>query len=190
MGRITINDVKTSLGLQNSFDIINAIRNESGFQQYVPPANKDNLSEVGAGIMINQTIQNDFITALVDRIGLVVVGKKLLENPLKKFKKGMLPMGRTIEEIFTDLAREQLFDQETAEDEVFKREIPDVKVLFHEVNRKSFYKLTISQEQLTQAFTSTQAFDNFISSVFRSMYNSAEVDEYKYMKLLIENYYS
>lgn len=190
MARITINDVKTSLGLNNTYDILNAIRNENGFEQYVPLANKDNLAEVGAGIMINQTLQNDFITALVDRIGLVVVGRKLMTNPLSRFKKGMLPMGRTIEEIFTDLAKEQLFDQETAEDEVFKREIPDVKVLFHEVNRKSFYKQTISQEQLTQAFTSTAAFDNFISSIVRAMYNAAEVDEYKYMKMLIENYYS
>src|SRR5690554_4034384 len=98
--RITINDVKTSLGITETYDIINAIRNSQGdaFQRYVPLASKDNVAEVGAGIMINQTIQNEFITSLVDRIGLVVIRNVTLNNPLKKFKKGLMPQGRTIEE--------------------------------------------------------------------------------------------
>lgn len=192
MARITINDIKLNMGITETYDIINAIRNENPalMNQYVPLANADNIAEVGAGILINQSVQNEFITTLVDRIGLVVVSRTLLQNPLKRFKKGMLPQGRTIEEIFTDISQEKLFDQETAEDEVFKREIPDVKTLFHELNRKGFYKQTISQEQLSTAFTSTNAFENFTSSIIKSIYNSAEVDEYKYMKLLIENYYA
>lgn len=191
MARITINEVKTAMGFTETYDIINAIRNEnSNMQQYTPLANAENIAEVGAGILINQTLQNDFINALVDRIGLVVVARTLLENPLKRFKKGMLPQGRTIEQIFTDISQEKLFDQETAEGEVFKREIPDVKTLFHEVNRQGFYKQTISQEQLGMAFTSMNAFENFTSSIIKSIYNSSEVDEYKYMKLLIENYFA
>lgn len=192
MGRITINDIKLSMGITNTYDIVNAIANESpvAMKQYVPLANADNIAAVGAGILINQSVQNDFITTLVDRIGLVVVSKTLLSNPLKRFKKGQLPMGRTIEEIFVDITQEKLFDQETAEEEVFKREIPDVKTLFHEVNRKGFYKQTISQEQLGQAFTSWSAFENFLSQVIRTIHNSSEIDEYKYMKMLMDNYYA
>jgi Bacterial Ig-like domain (group 2) len=191
MARITIKEVKTSLGISETYDIVNAIRNSNPtFANYVPLAGAENVAQVGAGIMINQTIQNDFITNLVDRIGLVVVKSTLLSNPLKKFKKGAMPFGRTIEEIFTDITKAKKYDPYDAENTVFKRNIPNVKSLFHERNRQDFYDSTISDEQLKTAFTSWGNFESFTASIINSIYNSAEVDEYEYMKLLVDNYYS
>jgi UDP-N-acetyl-D-mannosaminuronic acid transferase (WecB/TagA/CpsF family) len=105
MARITIQDVKTMLNVGETYDIVNAINNSasSAFQQYVPLANAENVAAVGAGIQVNQTIQNEFLSNLIDRIGLTVVKRASLQNPLKKFKKGAMPLGRTIEEIFTDI---------------------------------------------------------------------------------------
>ncbi|ACH57075.1 major head protein [Bacillus phage Nf] len=190
--RVTFNDVKTSLGVTESYDIINAIRNSAtdNFKTYVPLANAENVAEVGAGILVNQTVQNEFLTALVDRIGLVIVKSISLRNPLAKFKKGSLPMGRTIEEIFTDITKEKLYDVEEAEQKVFEREIPNVKTLFHERNRQSFYHQTIQDDSLKTAFISWGNFESFIASIINAIYNSAEVDEYEYMKLIIDNYYS
>lgn len=192
MARITINDVRTAMGITESYDIVNAIRNSASpqFQAYVPLANWNNIEEVGQGILINQTVQNEFVTALVDRIGLVVVRSVSLNNPLKKFKKGMMPQGRTIEEIYVDITNEHVYDPEDAETTLFKREIPNVKVLFHELNRKGFYQQTIQDDSLRTAFTSWGAFDSFVSGIIQAIYNSSEVDEFKYMKLLIDNYYS
>ena len=192
MSRITINDVRLAMGITESYDIVNAIRNSasSQFQDYVPLANAENIAEVGQGILINQTIQNEFITALVDRIGLVVVRSISLNNPLKKFKKGMMPQGRTIEEIYVDITNEHKYDPEDAESTVFKREIPNVKVLFHELNRKGYYAQTIQDESLRTAFVSWGNFDAFVSGIIQAIYNSSEVDEYKYMKLLIDNYFA
>lgn len=192
MARITINDVRTAMGITESYDIVNAIRNSASpqFQSYVPLANWNNIEEVGQGILINQTVQNEFVTALVDRIGLVVVRSVSLNNPLKKFKKGMMPQGRTIEEIYVDITNEHVYDPEDAETTLFKREIPNVKVLFHELNRKGFYQQTIQDDSLRTAFTSWGAFDSFVSGIIQAIYNSSEVDEFKYMKLLIDNYYS
>ena len=190
--RITIDNIKTSLGLTNTYDIINAIRNSSGdsFQRYVPLANAENVAQVGAGILLNQTMQNEFITSLVDRIGLVVLKSVSLENPLKRFKKGTMPLGRTIEEIFTDITKSHKYNAEEAETTVFKREIPNVKTLFHERNREEFYKQTIQDSSLQSAFVSWGTFESFLSQIINSIYNSAEVDEFLYMKLLIDNYYS
>jgi hypothetical protein len=192
LARITIKDVKTSLGVQETYDIVNAITNSSGdsFQQYVPLANASNVADIGAGIMITQAVQNEFIVNLIDRIGLVIIKRALLANPLKKFKKGQMQQGRTIEEIFTDITKAKKYDPYDAEDTVFKRQIPNVKVLFHERNRQDFYQQTVSDEQLATAFTSWNAFGDFVSSIINSIYNSAEVDEYEYMKLLIDNYFS
>lgn len=190
--RITINDVKTSLGIQETYDIVNAIRNSTGdsFSNYVPLASKDNIAEVGAGIMLNQTVQNEFITSLVDRIGLIVVRNISLQNPLKKFKKGMMPFGRTIEEIFTDITKAKKYDPYDAEETVYKRELPNVKTLFHERNRQDFYEQTIQDESLKTAFVSWGNFEGFVASIINAIYNSAEVDEYEYMKMLVDNYYS
>ena len=191
--RITISDVKNNLkGVNETYDIMNAIRNSAGdsFQKYVPLANADNIADVGAGILINQTIQNEFITSLVDRIGLVVVRKVQLNNQLKKFKKGQMPMGRTIEEIFTDITKAKKYDPEEAETTVFKREIPNVKTLFHERNRQEYYEQTIQDDSLKTAFTSWGNFGDFVASIINAIYNSAEVDEYEYMKLLLDNYYA
>lgn len=191
--RITFKDVTNTFPqLQNSYDLVNAIRNEASpqFQQYVPLANANNIAEVGQGIMINQTVQNEFITSLVDRIGLTVIKSVSLRNPLKKFKKGMMPLGRTIEEIFVDITNEKSYDPEEAEETVFRREIPNVKTLFHERNRQGYYKQSIQDDSLKSAFISWGNFESFVSRIIQAIYNSAEVDEYRYMKLLSENYYS
>jgi hypothetical protein len=190
--RITIKDIKTDLGITQTYDIVNAINNSASdsFSQYVPLANADNIAEVGAGILLTQAIQNEFIISLVDRIGLVVVKKASLRNPLKKFKKGAMPTGRTIQEIFTDITKAHKYDPADAEITVFKREIPNVHTLFHERNRQDFYQQTISDESLATAFTSWGAFENFVAGIINAIYNSAEVDEYEYMKLVIDNYFS
>jgi hypothetical protein len=135
-------------------------------------------------------LQNEFVVNLIDRIGLVVVKKATLQNPLKKFKKGQMPQGRSIEEIFTDITKAQKYNPEDAETTLYKRVIPNVKTLFHERNRQDVYTQTISDEQLRSAFVSWSAFDNFLSSIINAIYNSAEVDEYESMKLVIDNYFS
>lgn len=192
MARITVKDFKTTLGVANTYDIVNAIRNSASdnFQRYVPLANDSNIAEVGQGILINQQLQNEFITSLVERIGLVVIRNVSLNNPLKKFKKGLMPQGRTIEEIFVDITNEKKYDAEDAEQTVFKRTIPNVKTLFHERNRQGYYEQTIQDDSLKSAFVSWGNFESFISRVISAIYNSAEVDEYRYMMLLADNYYS
>ncbi len=190
--RITINDVKTSMGITETYDIVNAITNSNpaAFGQYVPLANADNVASIGEGLLLNQAVQNEFVTSLVDRIGLVVIRNMSLQNPLKKFKKGMMPEGRTIEEIYTDITKAQKYNAEDAESTVFKRSIPNVRTLFHERNRQDFYEQTIQDSSLRTAFLSWGNFENFVANIINAIYNSAEVDEFKYMKLLIENYYS
>lgn len=192
MARVTIQDVKHTLGFDETYDIVNAIRNSGTdqFQQYVPLANAENVAEVGQGILINQYVQNEFITSLVDRIGLVVIKQVSLQNPLAKFKKGMMPLGSTIEEIFTDITQGHMYDPEDAEETVFKRQIPNVKTLFHKRNRQDYYQQTIQDESLRTAFTSWGNFEGFLASIINAVYNSAEVEEYRYMKLAIDNYYS
>lgn len=191
MPRITFSDVQKNLGNTEVYNIINAIRNDNpNFKQYVPLANADNVAEIGQAITVNSTTMNDFITTLVDRIAFTIIRNVTLENPLKKFKKGRVELGKIIQEIFVDLTKEKQFDPDEAEDTVFKREIPNVSALYHERNRQGRYDQTISEDQLKTAFTSWNTFGDFLSGIINAIYNSAEVDEYRYTKLLLDNAYS
>ncbi len=173
----------------SSVDILNAIRNSSttNYKEYVPIAtpNTESLREIGTIIMDSPNLQNEFLNALVNRIGRVIVTSKLYDNPLKMFKKGILEFGETIEEIFVNIAKPFQYDTSTSEQTVFKREMPDVRSSFHIMNYQKYYKVTIQNEQLRQAFLSWDGITNLISKITESMYTSANYDEFQVIKYLL-----
>lgn len=173
----------------NSVDVLNAIRNEASinYQHYVPVATDDPevLRTIGATIMDNPSMQNEFLNALVNRIGRVIITSKLYSNPWANFKKGMLDFGETVEEIFTNIANAHTFDPEDAEETFAKREIPDVRSAFHVMNYQKYYKQTISRAQLRQAFLSFDGITNLIGSIIDAMYTAASYDEFLVMKYLL-----
>ena len=172
----------------NSVDVLNAIRNSASinYRDYVPiaTADADSIREIGATIMDYPALQNEFLNALVNRIGRVILTSKSYQNPWAMFKKGFLEFGETIEEVFTNLAKPFQFDPAVAENEIFKREIPDVRSAFHVLNYQKFYKATVSQEQLRMAFMSWDGVTSLISSIVESMYTAANYDEFITMKYL------
>lgn len=173
----------------SSIDVLNAIRNSAtvNYQNYVPiaTADPDNIREIGAIIMDMPQLQNEFLSALVNRIGRVILTSKMYSNPWEMFKKGMLEYGETIEEIFVNIAKPFQYDPEVAESDVYKREIPDVRSAFHVMNYQKFYKATIQQEQLRQAFLSADGISQLIAGIVDQMYTAANYDEFLTMKYLL-----
>ena len=68
---------------------------------------------------------------------------------------------------------------------MFKREIPDVRAAFHILNYQKFYKATISNDQLRQAFLSWQGITDLIAKIVDSMYTGANYDEFLTMKYML-----
>lgn len=173
----------------NSTQILNTIRNENGgyYQSVVPIADgtTDSIRKIGTVIMGNQDLQNAFLSALINRIGRVIITSRMYQNPWAGFKKGMLEYGETVEEIFVNIARPHQFDPNKAESEVFKREIPDVRAEFHPMNYQKFYKVTVSNDQLRQAFLSWQGITDLIGKIIDSLYTGANFDELITMKYLV-----
>ena len=132
-----------------------------------------------------QTCALPILTGLINRISRTILISRLYENPWSMFKKGLLDMGETVEEIFTNICNAQSFSPAVAENEVFKRVIPDVRTAFHTMNYQKFYKQTISDEQLRQAFLSWQGVTDLIASIVNAMYTAANYDEFLVMKYLI-----
>lgn len=173
----------------SSVDVLNVIRENASqnYKDYVPKATKDaeSIKQIGAVIMDYTALQNEFFNALVNRIGRVLITSKMYENPWSMFKKGMLEFGETIEEIFVNMAKPHQFDQEISESNLFKREIPDVRAAFHIMNYQKYYKSTISNDQLRQAFLSWQGITDLIAKIVDAMYTGANYDEFITMKYML-----
>ena len=176
----------------SSVEILNTIRDNAtvNYQNYVPYAtpDADSIRKIGAIIMDYPALQNEFLSALVNRIGRVMVTSKTYENPWAMFKKGFLEFGETIEEIFVNIAKPFQFDPAVAEKDVFKREIPDVRSAFHIMNYQKYYKTTISNDQLRQAFLSWEGITDLIARIVDSMYTGANYDEFQTMKYMLARY--
>jgi hypothetical protein len=173
----------------SSVDILNAIRNNAStnYKDYVPhaTADSDSIREIGAVIMDYPALQNEFLSALVNRIGRVILTSKSYDNPWAMFKKGMLEFGESIEEVFVNIAKPFQYDPQVAESNVFKREIPDVRSAFHIMNYQKFYKATISNDQLRQAFLSIDGITDLIAKIVDAMYTGANYDEFQTMKYML-----
>lgn len=173
----------------SSVDILNAIRNNAStnYRDYVPQAtaDSDSIREIGAVIMDYPALQNEFLSALVNRIGRVILTSKSYDNPWAMFKKGMLEFGESIEEVFVNIAKPFQFDPQVAESNVFKREIPDVRSAFHIMNYQKFYKATISNDQLRQAFLSIDGITDLIAKIVDALYTGANYDEFQVMKYML-----
>lgn len=173
----------------NAPQILNAIKNSASinYQNYVPYASpdSDSIRTIGAIIMDNSNLQNEFLHALINRIARVIVTSKTYENPWAMFKKGLLEFGETVEEIFVNLAKPFEFDPEQSVSTWMQREIPDVKSAFHVMNYQKYYKVTISNDQLRQAFLSWDGITGLIARIVNSIYAASNYDEFQVMKYML-----
>lgn len=179
---------KTSL-TGDSVKILNAIRGQASpyYQNMIPRATENDTSirEIGNIMMQFQPLQNEFLSALYNRIGRVIITSKMYYNPWAPFKKGLMELGETIEEVFVNIARAHTFNPEVAETEFMKREIPDVRAQFHTMNYQKFYKATISNDQLRQAFLSWQGITDLISKIVDALYTGHNYDEFMVTKYML-----
>lgn len=173
----------------SSVDVLNAIRNSASidYRNYVPIATEDAdvIREIGA-VLINQPqLQNEFMQALINRIGRVLITSKMYQNPWSVFKMGKLELGETIEDIFVELATPFQYDPAYAASNVEARVVPDVRSAFYTVNYEKFYKVTTQEYDFRRAFLSMDGVTNLISKIIESMYTAANYDEYQVMKYML-----
>lgn len=162
------------------------------FMETVPSASEDNIASL-ANILFDSAYQpqlNEFVNALINRIGLTVVNNKRFENPLAMFKKGSVPLGTDIQELYENPAEAEQYEiSNTAMAKVLTINNPDTKVAYYRRNRQDKYKKTITREALQAAFVSWDKFESYIDSIINSLYSGASIDEFKYTKSLIRGAY-
>lgn len=164
--------------------ILNTIRANASvmYQERVPEATKTNISEVGSGVQSYQATENEFLDALVNKIAMQIVHNKTFKNPLAILKKGTVPLGRNIEEIYINPATGVQFDPTGAD--LLARALPDTKTIYHAMNRQGKYKVTISRAQLMGAFRSYADLEKLLNTIVATLYSGDNLEEFMLMKEL------
>lgn len=185
---MAVKTVKT-LNATNA-QILNAIRTDASFayQQRIPAATQGDITDTVNNLLEYRPMMNEFIDALVNRIGDVVIKSKVWTNPLAQFKRGMMQYGETIEELATTLLQAKRYDPNKCYDDVFKCSPPDVMSNFHSINRQDYYELTINDMLLRRAFLTDYGLQDLVGRIMETPYTSDYWDEYLIMRNLFAEY--
>lgn len=168
---------KTSMSADGSL-LYDGIRSSSPLLTDRLPAGNSGImpSEIGAQLLNNIDLMNAFIPALLNGIAIRVVQSKYWEDPWVGLEKGKLNYGELTQEIFIKMSKPREYNPKQAENEVWKRDIPDVETAYHALNYKKWYKKTIQNEDLRSAFNSWDSLTRFIADIIQSMFTSANYD--------------
>lgn len=172
----------------STIDILNVIRDNASlaYQNLVPSVTQEtDIPKVGEVLYGTPAMANEFINALVNRIAAVRVQSATFNNPYARLKKGMIDYGETIEDIFVGITKAFTFSQEKAESRELKQYKPNVKSAFHSMNWQVIYPVSVSMEQLKQAFLNAEGVTNLISYIVDAIYTAANYDEFLLFKYLI-----
>lgn len=171
-------------------EVLNDIRAHASldYQRVIPAAVNENLEEIADAVMSSIQLQNDYVVALVNHISATRFTSRMFQNPYQKFIKGTNRFGDTIEEIYVNMANAHEYNPAIAENEVYKREIPDINAVFHRRNSRVFYKNTIQYDSLYASFLSDNGMRSLIGRIVDAMYGAANRDIFFCTKKLMNVY--
>lgn len=172
----------------NVVDFANAVWFDasSEYQNRIPQATRENILEVGNAIVNYEPARNEFCSALINKIGKTIVSSKMAKNKLAFFRGEDLGFGDTIEDIFVEMAKASPYNRN--ETNPFGITKPQVKVLYHRIDRELQYFVTIYDADLKRAFTSADGLDKLVSAIVNSLYSGKEHDDYVFTKQLFGSY--
>lgn len=172
----------------STVDILNVIRQNASleYQNTVPAVTTaTDIPRVGDALVGHPAMANIFINSLINRIALVRARSATFNNPYSDLKKGYLEYGEMIEDIFVEIAKIYEYSAEKAEAREFKRTLPEVHSIFHVINWRAVYPVTIEDNALQQAFLSADGVTDLIARIVDQIYTAAEYDEFLLFKYLI-----
>lgn len=176
------------LTLSNA-QIANTVRSNAGidYQSRIPIATQGNMEKVYLALQDYENDWNTFINGFLNKICLSIGHKSTFENKLSRFKRtGVLTGGSQIEEYAANLIKAKVYDGNATD--VFGVEKPDIRVNYHTQNRRDKYKITLSEIEWSQAFTTEGGLATAASIVMDLPTQSDNWDEYLIMRNLLKLY--
>lgn len=182
------------MALPKGAKVFNVVRENASkvFMETVPSATEDNIQTL-SNILFNDAYQpmlNEFVTNLINRIGLTIIRNKTFSNPLSILRKGSMPLGTDIQDLYENPAEAEQYElSNTAMAKLLTITDPDTHVAYYRRNRKDLYTKTISRENLQGAFVSWEKFEQYISAITTSLYSGNYIDEFELTKSLVDGAY-
>lgn len=173
-----------------SVSVLNNIRANASeeYQDRIPEATRQNILSVGQAFSTYTNLYNEFADALLNKIGKTILEKKLFQNKLARFKSGTITTAQDVEEIFIEMAKAEGSYNSAGPNPLGRREAPDVKVIYHRMNRQDYYCVSVGDVDFVRVFRSEETLDAFISGLINSVYSGAAYDEWVAMKNLLATY--
>lgn len=165
--------------------ILNIIRAtaSSAYQDTVPLATADNITDVGVAVLIApQPIKNEFMSNLVNKIGLTLIDYPVVNNHLSFLRKGKLEYGQTIEDIYVGLATAEPYITGMSDGEY-----PDPFKIHKLVHESAFYHTILSRQypltrhltDLKKAFHGATSMEQFIGGMMNAITSREAYDDYR-----------
>lgn len=158
------------------------------YQQRIPVATQQNIATIGQAFQTYTNVYNEFIDTLLNKIGKTILETKLFKNKLARFKSGTITNAQDVEEIFIEMAKAEGNYNPAGPNPLGRRTPPDVKTIYHRMNRRDYYCVSVGDVDFIRVFRSESTLDAFISGIINSIYSGAEYDEWCAMKNLLATY--
>lgn len=160
----------------------------SSYQQRISSPNVASVSQQVAELWEpgNQNFRNEFISGLLNRVGLSYVRQHSWANPLAVFKKRKLPYGSSVLEAQAKLMMGRTYDD--SRETLLKVHRPEIAQAVHKIDYFMQYPFTINLMELRRAAEGETGLNEFVASLFDAVMASAAWDEYKSMLQLLSWY--
>lgn len=143
------------------------------------------LSMIGKQILQSTSMQNAFFAGLVNRIGKLYLHSNKFTNKLSVFKKGNMPFGVAIEDIYVNF--QEGTDYDTNSTLMTDEYRDDILSVYYVADSYKKYYCKTSHDAFVQAFTNWGEMDNFINAIISRLYDSQQLYEWQKTKQLIGN---
>lgn len=166
--------------------ILNELRAtaSSAYQDAIPRVTATTtITDVGeAVIKAPQTIRNEFMENLYNKIGLTLVDYPVVNNKLDFLRKGTLEFGQTIEDIYVGLAKAQPYVTGMADgdypDQYEIQKLPHFSAFYNTILSRQ-YMVTRHLTDLKKAFHGSASMEMFIGGMMNAITSREAYDDYR-----------
>ena len=172
----------------SNVDVLNTVRANCSamYRNEIPVATTANIAKTVAQIKSFEPFWNEFLNVLINKITLSLFNESQFNNKLAPLKLATMQYGGVIEEMGADLINAEEYDPDATN--VFDAPEPDLRVNYHQINRRNIYPMRLNEDLLSEAFREAGGLSAFVNNMLALPNKSAEWDEYKLMRDLLGVY--
>lgn len=148
------------------------------FRDQVPEySSKGSLPRIGESLATNFGLWNEWLSGLMNEIGLKIIKSATFYNYFSELQKGEVVFGDIVEEIFVEEAELRDFDVNKGQARELARNPAKVRTAFHLTNFEGQYAISTEWSHVRRAFTSEQGVTDLIDRIIASLSNTFESDD-------------